>query len=77
MPVVFVATKGANYEKVVSNVQKKARKGKIIALASHQDPHLESVDHIIRVPETLECLSPLLNTVPPTAELPYCGIEGM
>lgn len=66
MPVVFVATKGANYEKVVSNIQEvKARKGKIIALASHQDPHLEaSVDHIIRVPETLECLSPLLNTVP-------------
>ncbi len=66
MPVVFVATKGANYEKVVSNVQEvKARKGKIIALANHQDPHLEaSVDHIIRVPETLECLSPLLNTIP-------------
>ena len=66
MPVVFVATKGANYEKVVSNVQEvKARKGKIIALASHNDPHLEaSVDHIIRVPETLECLSPLLNTIP-------------
>ena len=66
MPVVFVATKGANYEKVVSNVQEvKARKGKIIALVSHQDPHLEaSVDHIIRVPETLECLSPLLNTIP-------------
>ena len=43
MPVVFVATKGANYEKVVSNVQEvKARKGKIIALASHQDPHLEA-----------------------------------
>ena len=66
MPVVFVATKGANYEKVVSNVQEvKARKGKIIALASHNDPHLEaSVDHIIQVPETLECLSPLLNTIP-------------
>ncbi|HAB90181.1 MAG TPA: glutamine--fructose-6-phosphate transaminase (isomerizing) [Bacteroidetes bacterium] len=66
MPVVFVATKGANYEKVVSNVQEvKARKGKIIALTSHNDPHLEaSVDHIIRVPETLECLSPLLNTIP-------------
>ena len=66
MPVVFVATKGANYEKVVSNVQEvKARKGKIIALASHNDPHLEaSVDHVIRVPETLECLSPLLNTIP-------------
>ena len=66
MPVVFVATKGANYEKVVSNVQEvKSRKGKIIALASHNDPHLEaSVDHIIRVPETLECLSPLLNTIP-------------
>lgn len=66
MPVVFLATKGANYEKVVSNVQEvKARKGKIIALASHNDPHLEaSVDHIIRVPETSECLSPLLNTIP-------------
>jgi len=32
MPVVVIATKGANYEKVLSNIQEvKARKGKIIA----------------------------------------------
>src|SRR5690606_9448464 len=35
MPVVFIATKDSSYEKIVSNMQEvKARKGKIIAIAS-------------------------------------------
>ena len=79
MPVVFVATKGANYEKVVSNVQEvKARKGKIV-LASHNDPHLgypliTSFEYPRRW-SVFESFTQYHST--PIAELPYCGIEGM
>jgi glucosamine--fructose-6-phosphate aminotransferase (isomerizing) len=38
MPVFVIATKGASYEKVVSNIQEvKARKGKIIAIVTEGD----------------------------------------
>ncbi len=66
MPVVVIATNSEHYEKVVSNIQEvKARKGKVIALVSEGNRDLDHmVDHIIEVPETIEPLSPLLNTVP-------------
>ena len=66
MPVVVIATKKGHYEKVVSNIQEiKSRKGKIIAIVSEGDTTVrELADHIIEVPETLECLSPLLTTIP-------------
>jgi glucosamine--fructose-6-phosphate aminotransferase (isomerizing) len=41
MPVFVIATKGASYEKVVSNIQEvKARKGKIIAIVTEGDVHV-------------------------------------
>lgn len=66
MPVVVIATSSEHYEKVVSNIQEvKARKGKVIALVSEGNRGLDSlVDHVIEVPETIESLSPLLNTIP-------------
>jgi glucosamine--fructose-6-phosphate aminotransferase (isomerizing) len=67
MPVVFIATGDeVNYEKVLSNMAEvKARKGKIIAIASKNDIRLTKLaDHIILVPKTTECLSPLLNVIP-------------
>ncbi len=66
MPVVVIATNNEHYEKVVSNIQEvKARKGKIIALVSEGNKGLnELADHIIEVPETENCLSPILNTIP-------------
>jgi len=66
MPVVVIATNSEHYEKVVSNIQEvKARKGKVIALVSEGNRNLDSlVDHVIEVPETIEALSPLLNTIP-------------
>jgi glucosamine--fructose-6-phosphate aminotransferase (isomerizing) len=66
MPVVVIATNSAHYEKVVSNIQEvKARKGKIIAIVSEGNKGLnELADHVIEVPETEECLSPLINTIP-------------
>lgn len=66
MPVVIIAQKNANYEKVVSNAQEvKARKGKIIAIVSPEDTEMRKIaDHAIEVPETFELLSPLLTTIP-------------
>jgi glucosamine--fructose-6-phosphate aminotransferase (isomerizing) len=66
MPVVVIATNSEHYEKVVSNIQEvKARKGKVIAIVSEGNRDLDSmVDHVVEVPETIEPLSPLVNTVP-------------
>ncbi|MDO6515863.1 glutamine--fructose-6-phosphate transaminase (isomerizing) [Zobellia uliginosa] len=66
MPVFVIATKKGHYEKVVSNIQEiKSRKGKIIAIVTEGDTQVtELADHVVEVPETLESLSPLLNTIP-------------
>ncbi|MBL7980871.1 MAG: glutamine--fructose-6-phosphate transaminase (isomerizing) [Flavobacteriales bacterium] len=66
MPVFVVATKGASYEKVVSNIQEvKARKGKIIAIVTEGDTVVkELADHVIEIPETPDQLVPLLSVIP-------------
>ncbi len=66
MPVVVIATKNANYEKVLSNIQEvKARSGKVIAIITEGDKDIKAIaDYSIEVPEVAECLSPLINTVP-------------
>ncbi len=66
MPVIAIATSNGMYEKVVSNIQEiKARNGRVIAVVNENDTVMENIaDYIIRVPETEECLSPLLTTIP-------------
>lgn len=66
MPVVVIATHNALYEKIVSNIQEvKARKGKIIALVTKGDTVVSKLaDHVIELPSTLECLDPLIATIP-------------
>ena len=66
MPVVVIATKKGHYDKVVSNIQEiKSRKGKIIGIVTKGDKSVkELADHVIEVPETIECLTPLLTTIP-------------
>src|SRR6201988_4411386 len=66
MPVVVIATKGPNYEKVVSTIQEiKARKGKIIAVVNEGDKDVKKMaDYVIEIPETDESLVPLLSVVP-------------
>jgi glucosamine--fructose-6-phosphate aminotransferase (isomerizing) len=66
MPVFVIATKGPNYEKVVSNIQEvKARKGKIIAVVTSGDKDVKGMaDHVIEIPETDESLVPLIAVVP-------------
>jgi len=66
MPVVVIATKGASYEKVVSNIQEvKARKGVVIAVVTEGDEQVkEMADHIIEIPETDDILVPFISVVP-------------
>jgi len=66
MPVVFIAPRGSQYEKILGNIQEvKARGGKIIAVASEGDEHIRTVaDHVFTIPETIEPLQPLLTVVP-------------
>jgi len=66
MPVVVLAPRDPVYQKVVSNIEEvKARGGHIIAVVSDDAPELQGkVDHIIRVPQTLPALLPVLTTVP-------------
>ena len=66
MPVVFIAPRGTQYEKILGNIQEvKARGGKIIAVASEGDEHIHTVaDHVFTIPETIEPLQPLLTVIP-------------
>ena len=66
MPVVVIATKHGNYEKVVSNIEEvKARSGKIIAIVTEGDTEVKAIaDHIIEIPATEDALSPLLTSIP-------------
>lgn len=66
MPVVVIATKNGMYEKVMSNIQEiKARQGKVIALVTEGDTIIADVaDECIELPMTLECLEPLITSLP-------------
>ena len=66
MPVVVIATQNGLYEKVLSNIQEiKARKGKVIAVVTRGDTVISKIaDICIELPGTIECLDPLITTVP-------------
>lgn len=66
MPVIVIAPKNDQYDKIYSNVQEvKARKGRILAIVNHEDEDIASLaDHIIEVPETENIFSPIINTIP-------------
>ena len=66
MPVVVIATHNAMYEKVLSNIQEvKARKGKVIAIVNEGDDTISRIaDEVIEMPATIECLEPLIATIP-------------
>ena len=66
MPVVFIAPHDSVFDKVVSNVQEvKARKGRVIAITSRDEPALEGkVDYDFRIPETIDMLTPVLACIP-------------
>lgn len=66
MPVVVIATHNAMYEKVLSNIQEiKARQGRVIALVTKSDTTIAKIaDKVIELPDCLECLEPLIATIP-------------
>ncbi len=66
MPVVVIAPRDDMYKKVVSNIQEiKARRGKIIALVSKGDDTISQIaDEVIEMPQTIECLEPLIASIP-------------
>ena len=66
MPVVFIAVKDSVYDKVVSNIEEvKARGGWIVAVVTKDDKTVrEKADEIIEVPETIQCLTPVLTAIP-------------
>ncbi|MDD3322407.1 MAG: glutamine--fructose-6-phosphate transaminase (isomerizing) [Paludibacter sp.] len=66
MPVVVIATSAGMYEKVVSNIQEiKARKGRVISIVTEGDVVVSNLtDYSISIPDTEECLVPLLAAIP-------------
>jgi len=77
MPVVFIAPKDEIYEKVISNIQEvRARNGTVIAIASEADTFIDEVaDHVIRIPETLPLLTPVLTSIPLQLLAYYIAVE--
>jgi glucosamine--fructose-6-phosphate aminotransferase (isomerizing) len=66
MPVVFIATHHKLYQKIVSNMQEViSRKGKILAIVTEGDTQVRDlVDQVIEIPQTIDCLAPLLSVIP-------------
>ncbi len=66
MPAVFIANRGRQYDKVMSNIQEvKARGGHIIAIATEGDQAITKIaDDVLWIPDCPECLSPMLAAVP-------------
>jgi glucosamine--fructose-6-phosphate aminotransferase (isomerizing) len=76
LPVLFIATKDAYFEKIVSNIQEiKARKGKVIAVINPSDTIIRTMaDHVMEVPETDELLAPLVCVIPTQLISYYIGV---
>jgi glutamine---fructose-6-phosphate transaminase (isomerizing) len=66
MPVIFVAPRDRLFQKVLSNVAEvRARGGHTIMITTGKSDDLRGVaDHVIRVPRTVELLSPITSTIP-------------
>jgi len=66
MPVVFLANRGLQYDKVLSNMEEvRSRGGHIIAVATEGDTEINRLaKHVLRVPDVPEPFQPILNVVP-------------
>ena len=66
MPVVCIATKGTQYDRIMNNIEEvRTRGGSVIAVATEGDHAIEELaDVVLRVPDTLEPLQPLLTAIP-------------
>jgi len=66
MPVVVIAPRRGNYEKILSNIQEvKARKGRIISVITEGDTDVKALsDWYFEIPDTEECFEPILSIIP-------------
>ena len=66
MPAVFIANRGRQYEKVLSNIHEvRARGGHVIAVATEGDEQIKHhANDVLYVPDVPEPLSPLLTVIP-------------
>jgi len=66
MPVVFIATKGAQYDKIMGNIEEvRTRGGKTIVVATEGDEDIKKLaDHLITIPNVSEIFQPMLTVVP-------------
>ena len=66
MPVVFVATKCSQYDKIIGNIEEvRARNGCTIVIATEGDENIRNyADHVVFVPDAPEPLQPLLTVIP-------------
>ena len=65
-PSVFLAPRNLVYEKTLANIEEvKARKGPVIVIATAGDAEIaKKADATIFIPDTLDCLQPLLTAIP-------------
>ena len=77
MPVVFLLNNISSHEKTLSNVQEvAARKGQVIAIARYGDQQIKKLaKHVIEVPDTEDCLSPILASIPLQLLSYYTALE--
>jgi len=66
MPVVFIAPRGATYEKILGNIEEvRARGGKVIAVATEGDRRIERyAECVFYVPDCPEPFQPMLTVLP-------------
>lgn len=66
MPVVVIAPRRGNYEKILSNIQEvKARKGRVISVVTEGDRDVKALsDFHFEIPDTEECFEPILSIIP-------------
>jgi len=66
VPVVCIALRDSVYEKMINNIQEvKARKGKVIAIATQGDNKIKKyVDYPLFIPKIEEEFSPILSVIP-------------
>jgi glucosamine--fructose-6-phosphate aminotransferase (isomerizing) len=76
LPVIFVATKDAYHEKIISNMQEiKARKGIVIAVISEGDDVItQMADDVMIVPDADEIVAPMLSVIPLQLLSYYIGL---
>ncbi len=66
MPVVFIANKGPQYDKVMNNIEEvRSRGGHVIAVATEGDKDIGRVaEDVMWIPDTPDPLSPMLAVLP-------------